>query len=138
MLDKKYRCRTQIAKILCLTLFPLFSKLYGDQILHTASSSGVDKVGKYSRGIHFDTSYLVHRLQELLLVVENPQCNTNRLISLFDFASHCGYVILLCQSRVLITCTDNGRLSYWPDEQEKVSIAIHCEVKLYDGLRAIK
>ena len=70
----------------------------------------------------------MHRLWELLVVVENPQPNnhnTSQLTSLFGFASHCCYVILLCQSRVLITCTDNGQLSYWPDEQEKVSTAIH-------------
>ena len=30
--------------------------------------------------------------------------------------------------RVLITCTDNGRLSYWPDEQEKVNGLYSCDV----------
>ena len=36
-----------------------------------------------------------------------------------------------CLSRVLITCTDNGRLSYWPDEEEKVSVATLSEVKQF-------
>ena len=30
--------------------------------------------------------------------------------------------MILHNYRVLITCTDNGRLSYWPDEGEKVSV----------------
>ena len=46
------------------------------------------------------------------LCVHNSQKEEILTIVLFSYATR----------SVLVACTDSGRLSYWPDEQEKVRV----------------